>query len=146
MPLFTPQLKHHILTQYQAHSRANSFAALARRYAVAGGGETVRIWHQKWNGSAASLQRKQASGRPRALSRAQVNNLIRTPIKNKNRAHTAVSYPQLLPAVQQKSGRPISLRTLQRYGKRDLGVTMKHSKKRTLAESQYTQHTEREKR
>jgi transposase len=144
MTLFSPQSKHHILTQYRAHSREYSFVALASRYAVKGGESTVRKWYRQWNGSAASLERKKGSGRPRALSEAQVNNLIRTPIRNKNRAHIAVSYTQLLPSVQQKSGKQIALRTVRQYGKRDVGATMKHCKKRMAAESECTHTAEGE--
>jgi len=135
MSIFTPQLKHHILTQYQPHSRENSFEALARRYAVNGGKTTVKYWHQQWDGTPTSLHRKPVSGRPRLLSSRQVNDYIRTPVRNKNRAHVAISYTQLLPSVQRKSVKQLSLRTLQNYGKRDLGIKMRHSKKRTADES-----------
>lgn len=141
MTFFSPQLKHHILTQYQPHGRENSFAALAQHYNIAGGGETVRIWYQRWDGSAVSLERRKVSGRPRLLSNIQVNNLIRTPIKNKNRAHAAVNYPQLLPSVREKTGKKIALRTLQNYGKRDVGIKAKQTNKRTAAESESTHTT-----
>lgn len=134
MSSFTPQLKHHILKHYSAHSRDRSFAALARLYAVPGGKQTVQQWHRRWNGSPASLENKARSGRPRALTRRQVNDYIRTPIKNKRRAHAAVHYPDLLPALRQKIGKQISLRTLQRYGKEELGIKLKHTQRRTASE------------
>jgi transposase len=136
MTLFTPQLKHHILTQYQPRSRENGFTALARRYNITGGGETVRIWYRHWDGTAGSLERRCGSGRPRLLSRAQVNTLIRTPIRNKNRSHTSVHYTQLLPSVRQKSGTDISLRTLQNYGKRDVEGKGVHTVKITEEQRQ----------
>jgi transposase len=134
MSSFTPQLKHHILKHYSVHSRDRSFAALARLYAVPGGKQTVQQWHRRWNGSAASLENKARSGRPRTLTRRQVNDYIRTPIKNKRRAHATVHYPDLLPALRQKIGKQISLRTLQRYGKEELGIKLKHTQRRTASE------------
>jgi transposase len=132
---FTPKLKHRILQQYQPYSKEHSFSALARHYAVAGGESTIRKWHQQWNGTAASLERKAVSGRPRALNKTQVKNYIRMPIENKRRVHAAVHYTDLLLSVRQKTGKPISLRTVQRRGKEDLGVKQKRSKKRTASES-----------
>lgn len=138
MSVFTPQLKHHILTQYQSHSHTHSFSALAHQYGVKGGRQTIQKWHSQWNGTAASLERKVGSGRPRALSSTQVNDYIRTPIRHKRRIHAAVHYPSLLPSVCEKTGKSISLRTLQNYGKREVGIKLKHTKKRTVTERQST--------
>lgn len=139
MSVFTPQLKHHILTQYQPHSSDRSFAALARLYGVRGGESTIRKWHRKWDGSVASLQRRVGSGRPRVLSTTQVHHYIRMPIRNKRRQHRAVHYPDLLPSLQQKTGRQISLRLLQLYGRRDAGVKMIHSNMKSEHERQPTE-------
>jgi transposase len=138
MQRFTPDLKHHILTQYQPYSREHGFTALAQLYGITGGKQTVQKWHRQWNGTAASLQRKPGSGRPRLLSKTQINNCILTPIRNRRRAHKAAHYTELLPSVQHKTGRSISIRTLRRYGKQAAGLKHKHSKKRTLEESKPT--------
>lgn len=131
MTAFPPQLKHHILQQYQPHSHSHSFSSLARAYGVKGGGSTIQKWYHQWNGSVASLQRKAGSGRPRALSKRQVNNYIRAAIKKKRDNHQAVHYSSILPLVQQQTGKQISLRTIQRYGKRDVQAKLKRSVKRT---------------
>jgi len=138
MTLFTPQLKHHILTQYQSHNRNNSFVALAQLYNIPSGESTIRKWYRRWNGSAASLERRKGSGRPRLLNRAQVNSLIRVPIRNKNRAHTAIHYTQLLPTIREKTGTQLSLRSVQRYGQRDVHGKGKHTKKTTSKECKST--------
>jgi hypothetical protein len=46
-----------------------------------------------------------------------------------------VHYTTLLPAVRAKTGKELSLRTLRRYGKEQLGAKQKRSKKRTADES-----------
>lgn len=136
MTQFTPELKHHILQQYRPYTRDSSFEALARRYAVKGGRSTIRKWHSKWNGTAASLKHKQGAGRPRKLSAAQVNRHLKTRIVAANRRSQAVHYPSLLPAVKAATRSDFSLRTLQRYGQ-EAGVKQKRAQKRKADESKY---------
>jgi len=138
MPHLSAEAKHHILLEYAARDTTRSFAALARRHAVTGGARTVQRWHARWDGTPASLQEKARSGRPRILSRAQVSRHVRTPILAANRAHRAVSYTDLLPEVQRKTGKQLALRTLREYGKQQLGARNKHTKKRTADESECT--------
>lgn len=135
MKQFTPELKHHILSQYQPYSRVNSFEALARRYAVQGGGATIQYWHSQWKGTAASLQHKQGAGRPRKLSRAQVSRHVERRIVAANQRHEPIHYTSMLPAVQAATHSDVSLRSLQRYGKEEKEVKHKHTKKRTASES-----------
>jgi transposase len=104
MRAFAPQHKHSILTHYRAGVRGAGFDALARRFAVAGGGSLIRAWHQRWDGTPASLQEQPRSGRPRILSTAEVSRHVRAPILAANRAHRAVHYTTLQPAVQAKAG------------------------------------------
>lgn len=144
MKQLTVEAKHTILLEYQPHSTTHSFSALARRHSIAGGERAVRRWHDRWDGTAASLQHKPGAGRPRLLSRAQISRHIRAPILAANRAHRAIHYTDLLPQVRQKTGKQISLRTLQRCGQQELGAKQKRSKKRTADESQSHYTHERE--
>jgi len=136
MPHLTATAKHHILLEYSPRSPTHSLAALAARHGIAGGKSTLSRWLARWDGTPRSLQEQQRSGRPRTLSSAQVSRHIRAPILAANRAHRAVSYTQLLPSVQAKTGKELSLRTLQHYGRQELGAKQKHTKKRTAAESE----------
>jgi hypothetical protein len=134
---FTPQHKHNILTHYRAGVRGAGFDALARRFAVKGGGSLVRSWHTRWDGTPASLQEQPRSGRPRILSRAEVSRHVRAPILAANRAHRAIHYTTLLPEVKAKTGKDVSVRTLRRIGKEELEAKQKRSKKRTADESEF---------
>jgi len=136
MPHLSAEAKHHILLEYSPRSTTHSFEALARRHAIAGGKRTVLRWHARWNGTPQSLMRSAGSGKARILSRVEVSRHIRAPILAANRAHRAVHYPDLLPRVQ-AAGTQLSLRTLQRYGKKELSVKQKRGVKRTSAESEY---------
>ena len=133
---FSADTKHHILLDYAAHDAARSFAALAARHAVAGGARTVQRWHCRWDRTPQSLERRSGSGKARTLTAAEVSRHIRAPILAANRAHRAISYTDLLSEVQRKTGKELSLRSLRRYGKEQLGARDKHSKKRTADESE----------
>lgn len=133
---FSAAAKHHILLEYSPRSSSHSFAALARRHAVRGGERSIRRWHQRWDGSPASLQRKEGSGKTPTLTAAEVSRHVRAPILAANRAHRAISYPDLLPEVQRKTGKLLSLRSLRRYGKEELGARHRRGKKRTADESE----------
>jgi hypothetical protein len=110
---------------------------------VNGGREVVREWHRSWDGTPASLERKHGSGKARVLSRAQVSRHVRAPILAANRAHRAIHYTELLPRVQAATGKQLSLRSLQRCGKEDLGARQKRGVKRTADESKCTATCER---
>jgi hypothetical protein len=137
MKQFSPEAKHHILLEYRPYSRHHSLAALAARHAVQGGARTLANWYAQWDGTPQSLQRRKVPGRPRILSRAQVNKHVREPILAANRAHRPVHYTSLLRQVQRKTRKQPSLRTLRRYGKEELGAKQKHTTKRTADESEY---------
>jgi transposase len=140
MKHFTPEQKHEILLEYSPRSPAHNAAALARRHAVAGGGRTIRNWLARWDGSAASLQHLKGAGRPRSLTAEEVQRHIPTPIRRKNRAHVSVHYSELQPAVEQRTGKSVSSRTIRRYGKEEAGGQLTHGKKRTAEERESVQH------
>src|SRR5665648_32562 len=80
MKQFTPEQKHEILLEYSPRSTTHSLVALAQGHAVKGGRRTIENWLARWDGSAASLQRKQVSGRPRSLTPEEVQRHITAPI------------------------------------------------------------------
>jgi transposase len=136
MKHFPPEQKHSILLEYVPHSTTHSFPALATRHGVAGGARTVQRWHERWDGSARSLQRKQGGGRPRALSSRQVQQHVRGPLRHANRAHKSVHYPSVAAGVRQRTGAPVSDRTVRRYGREELEAKHGRGKKRTADESE----------
>lgn len=134
MKQFDALQKHEILLEYVPRSATHSFSALAVRHSVAGGGEVIRRWHQRWDGTASSLYHRKGAGRPRILTHAQVKRHIAPRIRSKNRSHIPVVYPQLLPLVTAATEKSMSLRTMERYGKVDLLAQPIHGKKRTAEE------------
>lgn len=141
MKQFTPEQKHEILLEYSPRSTTHSLAALAHRHAVKGGRRTIENWLARWDGTAASLQRKAVSGRPRSLTPEEVKRHIIAPIRRKNRAHVPVHYTDLQPALEQQTGKKVSIQTIRRYGKEEAGGRLKHGKKRTAEERTSVQHT-----
>ena len=134
MKQLTADHKHRILMEYAPYSHTNSFEALAVR---TGGGVTKQLiqqWYRRWDGTSASLQHKAGAGRPRVLSRAQVARHIQPRIRSANRKHQAIHYPDILPAVRAATHSSVSLRSIRRYGKEQLGAKKKRTKKRTTRE------------
>ena len=76
MKHFTPEQKHEILIEYQPYSRTHSFASLALRHGVHGGGRTVQNWYQRWDGTVGSLQQREGAGRPNILTPTEVQHNI----------------------------------------------------------------------
>ena len=141
MKHLTPDQKQEILREYSPRSTTHSFAALAHRHAVAGGGRTIQNWFARWDGTAASLQHAKGAGRPRSLTAEEVQRHIITPIRRKNRAHQPVHYSELQPAVEEQMGKQVSSRTIRRYGKEEGGGRVTRGKKRTAEECASVQHT-----
>ena len=138
MSHLSAEVKHAILLEYTPRSATHSFAALAARHAVEGGADVVRHWHDRWDGTLQSLEEKQRAGRPRALSSEQVEEYIRAPIAAANAVHRAVHYPTVAAEAREATGVEVSLRTVQRYGKEELGAKKGKGKKRTADEREYT--------
>jgi hypothetical protein len=136
MSQLTPQQKHDILTQYTSRQRGETLAHILSANKVSASRRTVELWRQRWDGTAASLQHKRGAGRPRILTHAQVMRHIAPRIRAKNRSHAPVVYPTLLPSVTAATGKSMSLRTLERYGKKDLDAAPIHGKKRTHEEGE----------
>ena len=138
MTHLTPQHKHSILLEYQPHSRHHSFAALARRHGIKGGKQVLIKWHAAWNGTAATLEEQPHPGRPRILSAQEVQQYVARGIRAKNRNAQRVHYTDIQPVVNERTGKRLSLRTIQRYGKEELCAHSTRGKKRTADESEST--------
>jgi hypothetical protein len=139
MKHLSPEQKHSIVARYRPRSPTHSFSALASQ---AGGGvtkSTVRNWYLRWDGMVASLKHEPVLGRPRVLSRGQVTRHVQPRIRAANRNARPIHYTDLLPVIHQATGKQMSIRTLRRYGKQELGAKQKHTVKRTTAERK--QHT-----
>jgi hypothetical protein len=144
MKQFTPEQKHEILLEYTPHSHTHGAAALAARHAVAGGVRTVQRWLARWNGTAASLRRKEGSRGHTILTHAEVQRHIATPIRRANRSARQVKYTKVAERVREATGKSVSDRTVQRIGKEELGGRRTRGKKRTAEESECTHTMESE--
>jgi hypothetical protein len=134
MSCYPTHLKHRILTQYQPNCRGNGFKALAHNYGIKGGGRTIKYWYDRWDGTLESLEPKPSTGRPNILSSTEIKQYIGTPIKRKNRRSEPVHYTELIDTIGEKTGKRVSLRTIQRYGREKEGIKEKRTKKRTIQE------------
>ena len=138
MKQLTPQRKHDILVHIRDRGDGKRPEQIAALHGVRVDRKTLWRWRRRWRGTPQSLERRAASGRPRALSAQQVARHVRTPILRANRAHRVVHYTKLLPQVRAATGTEVSLQTLRRYGKEEAGGHVRRGKKRTAEESEYT--------
>jgi transposase len=138
MPQLEPYQKHNILQLYLSSDNHDSMETLAHRYNIKGGKYTIIRWLQQWDGTPESLERKKGSGRPTILTSKEVRDTIQLPIRNKNRSSQPIHYTDLLPSITQKTGKKISLSTIQKIGKNKLGAKQKRTNKRTAVESKHT--------
>jgi transposase len=113
MNSYPTAFKQHILTLYQPHCRGNGFTSLAKRFGIKGGEPTIKYWYDRWDGTPESLEPKPRSGRPNIFNSEEIKQYIGTPIKRKNRRSEAVHYTELIDTLREKTGKRVSLRTVQ---------------------------------
>jgi transposase-like protein len=135
MGKYTPAFKDRVLREYCAGDRRHSFRALARSYNIRGGPSVIHGWYQRWKGNPESLKRKPGSGGQRALTRSQVHQYICVPVERAYKKHVAVDYRKLKDPIEEAVGHPVSLRTIQQYGKEEADVVNKTTIPRTSNES-----------
>lgn len=128
---YSAEQQHHILTQYCAHSRSDSYRALSRRYGLSSNGVTINRWMKRWDGTVASLTQRQRPGRPRLLTPRQVHNYIRQPITAANRRRTCINYSVVHQQLSRHVTVHVSRRTVRRYGKEQCGVKQKRTQARS---------------
>jgi transposase len=138
MSQLTAQQKHDILVHCETRRAGESEVEVAAQHGARVSRQTIWRWRQRWDHTPSSLRHAPVPGRPRLLTPAEVSRHVRAPILAANRSHRQVSYTKLLPEVHRKAGKPISIRTLRRIGKEQLGAKAKRTTKRTRQECQYT--------
>jgi transposase len=87
------------------------------QFKIQGGAQTIKNWHDRWDGTINSLERKPTTGRPTILNTRQVKQYITKPIIKKNKQHQSIHYRTLLETIKSKINKSISLRSVQRYGR-----------------------------
>jgi len=134
MTKYPPSLKHSILLEYRAGDRTRSFRALARLYKIKGGESVVRNWYYRWKSTPESLERKPGSGGHAVLTPALVDKYIRKPVEKARDQHKAIEYRVLKEPLEKAVGHPMSLRTIQYYGKETVGILYQTTIPRTPQE------------
>jgi hypothetical protein len=138
MPQLSSKQKHDILTMYANNQPHLSFESIARQHNIKGGKKVISRWWKKWDGTPDSLMRREGSGRPKALTSTEVRECIQLPILHKNRSFEAIHYHEIQSSIKQKIDKNVSIQTVRRYGKEQLDVKQKRTKKRTANESNDT--------
>lgn len=130
----TAQQKHDILVHIRNRRNDENPVTVAAQYGVILDRKTVWRWQQKWTGTPQSLEHRRGAGRSPILTPVQVTRYIHRPILAANRSHRAINYPKIHQLVQEKTGKSISLRTIQSIGHDKLHARKILSRKRTRDE------------
>lgn len=137
---YSPEYKRDVVEYYIQNCSGESFSSTAQKFRIVGGHVTVKRWFDAYDGTLASLAPAFRSGRPRILTDHEVNLIITTPIRRKNRSYQAVKYSDLVPLVEEVTGKIPSLSTIKRYGKQQENKGKSTIKKRKW-EGENTIHT-----
>jgi transposase len=134
MTKYTPAFKDEVLREYCPGMRGHSFRALARRFKIRGGKSVVQCWYSRWKGTPQSLARKRGSGGRYVLTPDEVQRHILRPLEKRNQKHKAMHYTELKESVESAVGHSVSVRTIQRRAKEELGCKAKPTISRTELE------------
>jgi transposase-like protein len=126
---FTAAEKHDILSHYIPGQKGSGLIAVAKQFGIKDH-STVRYWYKQWDGTPESLEKKTHSNRKRKLTEEESDKYVRDVIRKKNRQREAVSYPEVVGAVERGTGKRVQLRTIQRYGHDDYGFTSKQTSRK----------------
>ena len=106
---------HNILLEYKPGVWGSGFLALSKKYQVQGGSKLISEWYKKWDGTESSL-RKQSGGDVRSILTPKEKKLhIRNFVTKKSKVEAAI-YPEVKKNVEKKTGKDISLRSVQEIG------------------------------
>ena len=118
---YSAAFKHRVLSLYRRGQRGSGFAALARRFAIGGGGRTVERWHSEWDGSVRSLKSERPPGRIPRLSKLQKERHIKGFVAAANRRGEAVNY-------KKKTKVSLSVSQIRRIGKKEFNIHYRKTK------------------
>jgi transposase len=125
---YPPSFKHKVLSEYQPNQYGCGFEALAKKYSIQGGKSVVCRWYAQWNGTVESLEEKKHTGRKHKLSEEDTQQLIEQPVEEALQKKQKINYSDIHQKIQSKPAHSdISLRTVQRIGKRELGLRWKRT-------------------
>ena len=123
---------HNILLEYKPGVWGSGFLALSKKYQVQGGSKLISEWYKKWDGTESSL-RKQSGGDVRSILTPKEKKLhIRNFVTKKSKVEAAI-YPEVKKNVEKKTGKDISLRSVQEIGQ---AMRISSKKRKRVLQSQ----------
>jgi transposase len=126
--------KHRVLQYYKPGVRGHGARATASRFLLPDH-SLVLQWAAQWDGTVESLERKVGSGRKRKLTHEESTTHIEEFVRKRNKAGISTSYKEVKAEVESKTGKTVSLRTVQRIGREDHNITNKFCTRKLAIES-----------
>ena len=137
MKQLTPEVKHSILSHYTSPNNRDTLSSILSLHDIRASRQSVNNWKNQWDGTIESLKHKSVSGRPHILDQRELTRYVETPIREANQSSVPIRYTSIANSIRQKLNKNISDRTIQRYGKEELGGKMGRGKKRSADECKY---------
>jgi hypothetical protein len=125
------------LAWYRPGIRGHGALATAKHFLLPNA-QLVRRWARESEERGSSLERKPGSGRKRKLTDEESTTHVKDFIVKKNKAGLSTSYEQVKQEVEAKTGKEISLRTVQRLGRVDHNMTEKLTTRKLAIEGSIT--------
>ena len=116
--------KQKVLQQYKPGVLGCGAKAVAKRFDLPDHKLVLR-WHAVWDGTKESLERKAGAGRKRKLTHEESTTHIKEFVIKRNKDGIPTSYKEVEEEVEAKTGKEISLRTVQRLGREEHNITSK---------------------
>lgn len=132
----TVDFKLRVISEYQPGVRGHGFAAVAERFGVEHK-SVVRKWVSQYNGTKESLTKQTRPNNKRKMTLEESEEHINKFVAKKNKAGEAVDYGMVKKEVKEQLDKDVSLRTLQRYGHEDHGLTYKRTTRQLIAEGEF---------
>jgi transposase len=130
---YDASFKQRVLQQYRAGRLGCGFKALANRFKVRSW-NSIKEWHQVWDGTIESLQRKPGQGRKRILTHKESEKHIKRFVEEKNRVGKAVGYGDVIAEVKRRTGKEVSATTVKRIGRDECKLSEKKTARKLAIE------------
>ena len=110
---YTPQQIQSILEEHEPRVRGKGIRALAKKHKVQGGHNLIKYWLSKWDGTVESLETVSGGDHRSILTNQEKNKYVDRYITRRSKKG-AVQYPEVKVHIENKTGKNISLPTVQR--------------------------------
>lgn len=128
MTKYSPAYKERVVREYQKGVRGRGFAALSKRFKIPK--SVIEDWWKKWIQAGQTIEafaEEVGGDRKSVLTEKEKERYILDFVSHKNAKGEAVDYPDVHAYVVNCTQKDISIRSVQRIGKEEMGISWKQT-------------------